>query len=109
MKRQYDLDLQRVVVDQPPNVGLGEYALPLSFELAKKLRKPPRKIAEEVVAALGQVPGFEKFEVAGAGYINARLDREEAALLLLDPKATQPGSARARKSSSSTPASIPTK
>src|SRR5262249_4327374 len=43
----------------------------------------PRKIAEEIVAALGTVPGFEKFEVAGAGYINARLDREAAARTLL--------------------------
>jgi arginyl-tRNA synthetase len=83
IKRQYDLDLERLVVDQPPNVGLGEYALPLSFELAKKLRKPPRKIAEEIVAGLGPVPGFAKFEVAGAGYINARLDRRAAAQSLL--------------------------
>jgi arginyl-tRNA synthetase len=83
VKRQYDLDLPRLVVDQPPNVALGEYALPLSFELAKKLRKPPRKIAEEIVAGLGQVPGFEKFEVAGAGYINAKLDRVAAARTLL--------------------------
>jgi arginyl-tRNA synthetase len=97
LKWQYDVELPRIVVDQPPNVGLGEYALPLSFELAKKLRKPPRKIAEEVVAALGPVPGFEKFEVAGAGYINARINREEAARLLLDPKATQPGSASGKK------------
>jgi arginyl-tRNA synthetase len=98
LKRQYDLELPRVVVDQPPNVGLGEYALPLSFELAKKLRKPPRKIAEEIVAALGQVPGFEKFEVAGAGYINARINREEAARLLLRPEAeARAGSATGKK------------
>jgi arginyl-tRNA synthetase len=96
LKQQYDLDLPRIVVDQPPNVGLGEYALPLSFELAKKLRKPPRKIAEEIVAGLGQVPGFEKFEVAGAGYINARLDRIEAARLLLRSEA-QPGAAAGQK------------
>jgi len=97
LKRQYDVELPRIVVDQPPNVGLGEYALPLSFELAKKLRKAPRKIAEEIVAALGQVPGFEKFEVAGAGYINARINREESARLLLDSKAAQPGSASGKK------------
>ncbi|MGZ4868149.1 MAG: arginine--tRNA ligase [Candidatus Angelobacter sp.] len=97
LKRQYDVELPRIVVDQPPNVGLGEYALPLSFELAKKLRKAPRKIAEEVVAGLGQVPGFEKFEVAGAGYINARINREEAARLLLDPEATRQGSATGKK------------
>jgi arginyl-tRNA synthetase len=95
LKRQYDLDLPRVVVDQPPNVGLGEYALPLSFELAKKLRKPPRKIAEEILAGLGEVPGFEKFEVAGAGYINARLSREAAARLLLDDRTEPPPGAAA--------------
>ena len=96
LKRQYSLDLPRIVVDQPPNVGLGEYALPLSFELAKKLRKPPRKIAEEIVAGLGQVPGFEKFEVAGAGYINARVNREEAARLLLQSEGKS-GSAIGKK------------
>ncbi|HKW76842.1 MAG TPA: arginine--tRNA ligase [Terriglobales bacterium] len=83
LKQQYDLDPPRVVIDQPPNVGLGEYALPLSFELAKKLRKPPRKIAEEIVAGLGAVPGFAAFEVAGAGYINAKLDRVAAGGVLL--------------------------
>jgi arginyl-tRNA synthetase len=96
LKRQYDLDLPRVVVDQPPSVSLGEYALPLSFELAKKLRKPPKKIAEEIVAGLGLLPGFEKFEIAGAGYINARLSREEAARLLLKQDA-RPGSATGKK------------
>jgi arginyl-tRNA synthetase len=94
LKRQYDVDLPRIVVDQPPTVALGEYALPLSFELAKKLRKPPRKIAEEIVAALGEVPGFEKFEVAGAGYINARLDRAQAAAMVLRQDANQPDTAR---------------
>jgi len=97
LQHQYGVELPRIVVDQPPNVGLGEYALPLSFELAKKLRKPPRKIAEEIVAALGQVPGFEKFEVAGAGYINARVNRQEAARLLLSSEAAQPGSASGKK------------
>ena len=45
LKRLYDAELPRIVIDQPPDIKLGEYALPLSFELAKKLRKPPRKIA----------------------------------------------------------------
>ena len=58
---------------------MGEFALPFSFELAKRLRKAPRKIAEEIVAELPVPEGFEKFEVAGAGYINARLKRDVAA------------------------------
>ncbi len=75
LQRQYGLELPDVVVEQPPTVEFGEYALPLAFELAKRLRKAPRKIAEEIVANLGTIEGFERFEVAGAGYINARLDR----------------------------------
>jgi len=75
LREKYQLELPTIVVEQPPSTQFGEYALPLSFELAKKLRKPPRKIAEEIVAGLGEVPGFEKLEVAGAGYINAHVNR----------------------------------
>jgi arginyl-tRNA synthetase len=75
LRHHYGLELERIVIEQPPKVELGEYALPLAFELAKKLRKAPRKIAEEIVSHLGPIDGFEKFTVAGAGYINAQLDR----------------------------------
>ena len=82
LRRTYDLDLPKIVIEQPPKVEFGEYALPLAFELAKKLRKAPRKIAEEIVNGIGPIPGFEKLELAGAGYINARLRREELAATL---------------------------
>ena len=78
----YGLEVETVVIEQPPKVDLGEYALPLAFELAKKLRKAPRKIAEEIVAGLGPVEGFDKLEIAGAGYINARVDRARLAAAL---------------------------
>jgi len=82
LRRAYGLEFETVVIEQPPKVELGEYALPLAFDLAKKLRKAPRKIADEIVAGLGPVEGFEKFEVAGAGYINARVDRAAVAVAL---------------------------
>src|SRR6266568_8261419 len=82
LHRSYGLELEKIVIEQPPKVEFGEYALPLAFELAKKLRKAPRKIAEEIVAKIGPVEGFEKMEVAGAGYINARVKREEVAAAL---------------------------
>jgi arginyl-tRNA synthetase len=75
VRRSYSLDLPKIVIEQPPKVELGEYALPLAFELAQKLRKAPRNIAQEIVAGLGAIEGFEKPEVAGAGYINARVNR----------------------------------
>lgn len=87
VQSSYGLDLPKVVIEQPPKVELGEYALPLAFELAKKLRKAPRKIAEEIVAGAGAISGFEKLEIAGAGYINARVNRAElAATLASDQK-----------------------
>lgn len=86
LRKQYQLDIENIVVEQPPRVEMGEYALPLCFELAKKLRKAPRKIAEEIVAGVGQIPGFEKLEVAGAGYINARVKRAEMAAALCQPQ-----------------------
>ena len=79
LRRTYDLDLPKIVIEQPPKVELGEYAMPLAFELAKKLRKAPRKIAEEIVNGIGPIDGFEKFEVAGAGYINVRVKRADLA------------------------------
>jgi arginyl-tRNA synthetase len=79
----YNIDQGNIVVEQPPQVEMGEYALPLAFELAKKLRKAPRKIAEEIIAGIGPINGFEKLELAGAGYINARLKRDVVAADLL--------------------------
>ena len=82
LRRAYQLEIANIVVEQPPKIEFGEYALPIAFELARKLRKAPRKIAEEIVAGIGPVPGIEKFEVAGAGYLNVRVDRAEAAAAL---------------------------
>ena len=82
LRRTYSLDTANIVVEQPPKIEFGEYALPIAFELAKKLRKAPRKIAEEIVAGVGAIPGFEKLEVAGGGYINARVNRAELATAL---------------------------
>jgi len=80
--RSYSLDLPKIVIEQPPNVELGDYALPVAFELAKKLRKAPRNIAQEIITGLGSIEGFEKLELAGAGYINAQVNRAELAAAL---------------------------
>ena len=82
LREKYHVELANIVIEQPPNVEMGEFALPFSFELAKQLRKAPRKIAEEIVSELLLPQGFEKLEVAGAGYINARLNRALAARAL---------------------------
>ena len=78
----YGLTLPRIVIEQPPKSRPGRVCFALAFELAKKLRKAPRKIAEEIVNGIGPIEGFEKLEVAGAGYLNARVNRAEVAKAL---------------------------
>jgi arginyl-tRNA synthetase len=79
---KYDITLTNLVVEQPPSTALGELALPVAFELAKRLRKAPRAIATELAAeltaALPELEGVSNVEVAGAGYLNIRLNRAAA-------------------------------
>ena len=75
LKAKYDLDIETIPLEIPPDLKFGDLSTPIAFELARKLRKAPKIIAQEIVAALGTVEDFAEFEVAGAGYINARLDR----------------------------------
>jgi len=64
-----------IVLERPPKIEMGEAASPVAFELAKRLKKAPRMIAQEIAVALGAVPGIARVEVAGAGYLNAYFDR----------------------------------
>ncbi len=88
LKEKYDLEIGSIPIETPPDLRMGEIATPIAFELARKLRKAPKIIAQEIVADLvadlGQLEGFAKFEVAGAGYINAYLDRGAAASMTAD-------------------------
>ena len=75
LAEKYNLQIETIPMEIPPELKFGELATPVAFELARKLRKAPKIIAQEIVAALGTVEGIASFELAGAGYINARLDR----------------------------------
>ncbi len=64
-----------IAIEQPKQSSFGELALPVAFQLAKALKQAPKKIASELVAAVGEVPGVAAMEIAGNGYINVRFDR----------------------------------
>ncbi|MBI1355002.1 MAG: arginine--tRNA ligase [Acidobacteria bacterium] len=85
IRQTYQLD-PPIVVESPKQAQFGELALPVCFTLAKELKRPPRKIAEEVAAAMPPVDGVAALEVAGAGYINVRFDRAAYAASLRKPK-----------------------
>jgi len=75
LAERYDVALPNLVVELPPKIEFGEMALPVAFELAKRLKKAPRAIAQELQLALAEISGVGAVEVAGAGYLNLKLDR----------------------------------
>ncbi len=78
LQAKYQVELPQIAIEQPPDLEMGEYALPVAFELARRLKRSPRAIAGELVADLLPLEGFTSFTVAGAGYINGKLDRQAA-------------------------------
>ncbi|MGA2135465.1 MAG: arginine--tRNA ligase [Bryobacteraceae bacterium] len=86
MQAHYGIDLA-VAIEQPKQSDFGEMAVPAAFQLAKQLKQPPRKIAAELVAGIGPIPGVAPLEVAGNGYINIRFDRAAYAQAILHPAA----------------------
>jgi len=74
----------KVQLEQPKQSSFGELAIPVAFQLARELKRPPRQIAEELALGLQNVPGVASFEIAGNGYINVRLDRPQYAETLLN-------------------------
>jgi arginyl-tRNA synthetase len=64
-----------VVTERPPKLAMGEVASPVCFELAKRLKKPPRALAQEIANSLKPISGVARIEVAGGGYLNLFFDR----------------------------------
>ena len=67
--------LPHLPIEYPPKRELGDLATPVAFELARRLRKAPRAIAQELAAALGTIDGIARVEAAPNGYLNIYLDR----------------------------------
>lgn len=72
----FELEVEGPAFDFPPRPELGDLSIAACFELAKRLRQPPRKIAEQLSEHLLPIDGVERVSVAGAGYLNFHLDRE---------------------------------
>jgi arginyl-tRNA synthetase len=64
-----------MTLERPPKIEMGEVASPVCFELAKRLKRAPRQIAQEIAVGFGKVEGIARVEVAGAGYLNFYFDR----------------------------------
>jgi arginyl-tRNA synthetase len=74
IREKYGVELA-IVLERPPKIEMGEAASPVCFELAKRLKRPPRQIALEIANGFALVDGIAKVEAAGGGYLNAFFDR----------------------------------
>jgi arginyl-tRNA synthetase len=73
----YPIDRAELDIDTTPNIKMGDLALAFPFQLAKKLKRNPRDLAQEILSHLLPLEGVEKAEVAGAGFINLYLKKPE--------------------------------
>jgi arginyl-tRNA synthetase len=68
------------VVERPRDPAFGDWTTNLAMTLARTLRRKPQEIAKELIAGMDvQRAGVREATVAGAGFINFRLDTGAAA------------------------------
>jgi arginyl-tRNA synthetase len=60
----------RVELERPADPVHGDYATNVALRLAGARRQPPREVAAELAATVTAVPGVERAEVAGPGFLN---------------------------------------
>ncbi|MFE9636216.1 ArgS-related anticodon-binding protein NrtL [Streptomyces sp. NPDC006463] len=73
---------ERVVVERTRPGGVGEYASPVAFQVAKGARMRPVDVADVLARRLGAEAGIERVEVTGPGFINFVLPPLSAPLIV---------------------------
>lgn len=69
--RLHSGEIPDIALEIPANPEHGDFASNLAMLLARAEKKAPRKIAEELVAALGEGDGlWRRIDIAGPGFIN---------------------------------------
>lgn len=65
-----------------PRPEFGDFATNIAMQLAGKLSKNPREIAEELLGELSKNEIFETIEIAGPGFLNLRVSAKKLEKLL---------------------------
>ncbi len=93
------LKIQNIVgLDEPveltrPDPQFGDYATNVALQMAGKLGRSPRDIAEEIAGKLRETSEFAEVTVAGPGFINLRLSDK----VLVEHALREPGKVHAGK------------
>lgn len=83
VRRQFDVNLEVEVTR--PEEKFGDFATNVALQLAGRLQKQPREIAEVIAEKLRDHDQITEVAVAGPGFINMRLSDEVLLHALLQP------------------------
>jgi len=81
IETEMSIDDALQLIEIPPSADMGDYAVPC-FKFAKKYRKSPAAIANEMVEKIGTAEEFEKIESAGP-YVNFFVNKSQFAQKVL--------------------------
>lgn len=86
----FDVDVQPELTR--PDEQFGDYATNVAMQLAGRLRRNPREVAEELVAALKEKLGDQAKEItiAGPGFVNITLSDTALGAMVLEAPASKP-------------------
>jgi len=63
-------EVSSIEIEIPKEENFGDLSTPIAMGLAKTLKKPPKKIAEDIVNSIENKEIFEKIDIAVPGFIN---------------------------------------
>lgn len=66
----------QIEIEIPREESFGDVSTPVAMVLAKQLKKPPKKIAEEIINSIKEKNIFVDIAIAGPGFINFRFTKE---------------------------------
>jgi arginyl-tRNA synthetase len=76
MSQMMNAEFGSIGIEIPKDEHFGDLSTTLAMGLAKQLKKAPKKIAEDIIAAITGNPIFENISIAGPGFINFTFTRE---------------------------------
>lgn len=74
--KKLGIEAEEILLEHPNEIEYGDYSTNVAMVLAKKEKKNPKKLAEEIVKNIADDSDIEKVEIAGPGFINFHLSRD---------------------------------
>ena len=77
-KDGYQVLATDINLERPKNREHGDWSTSIALKLSKPWGMPPLEIAEQLASYLSNIPGISQIGVAGAGFVNIRLESAAA-------------------------------